>query len=222
MSSFSRWPRPPEPLPPAVSGPFPESSFKPASKPTPKPPGLLWEVSEHGTYPEFDQALMDDDALLPVLDPQACKVCQMITVPALTYPNGFEHHSTEEALLSAANRGCRLCLWVCSALFLEPWLEGKVEKRATRAPTQNIGWYQYPPILRFSRTLRGIKIVNPYEATERNILRVYTNSCPSSPQRIRDTPANAAKGILLPRLYVSVASAISPLSRLHSGALVVF
>jgi hypothetical protein len=152
-------------------------------------------MSENGTYPDADRALHDDNKLLPVLDPQACEVCRRITISALTTkraPYGFRHHSSERALLPSANLGCRMCLWVCSALFFEPSLEGQAEKWGTRAPipvilqrleprpTGNFSEYRYPPILHYSESLRGIIILNPYETTNRNILRVYTNYCPSS------------------------------------------
>jgi hypothetical protein len=147
-----------------------------------QPRGLLWQMSENGTYPDADRALHDDSKLLPVLDPQACEVCRRITISALTIkraPHGFKHHSSERDLLSSANLGCRMCLWVCSALFFEPSIEGQAEKWGTRAPGNPSG-YRYPPILHYSESLRGISILNPYETTNRNILRVYTNYCPSS------------------------------------------
>jgi hypothetical protein len=162
---------------------------------TGQPRGLLWQMSENGTYPDADRALHDDDKLLPVLDPQACEICRRITISALTIkraPYGFRHYSSERALLSSANLGCRMCLWVCSALFFEPSLEGQAEKWGTRAPipvilqrleprpTGNFSEYRYPPILHYSESLRGIIILNPYEKTNRNILRVYTNYCSSS------------------------------------------
>jgi hypothetical protein len=151
--------------------------------------GLLWQMSEYGTYPDVDRALHDDDTLQPVLDPKACKVCRTITLSALTMnkePYGFKHHSSERDLLSAADSGCRMCLWVCSALFFEPSLEGQAEKSGTRAPpvatalNGHQGKYSYPPILRFSQSLKGITILNPYETTNRNILRAYTNARQSS------------------------------------------
>jgi hypothetical protein len=88
-----------------------------------------------------------------------------------------------------------MCLWVCSALFFEPSLEGQAEKWGTRAARFEIApryqlelaarpgtssGYRYPPILHYSESLRGLTILNPYETTNRNILRVYTNHCPSS------------------------------------------
>jgi len=178
-----------------MSRPYPPYPLPTIQRPTfyPQPRGLLWQMSENGTYPDADQALHDDNKLLPVLDPQACEVCRKITISVLTLkraPYGFKHHSSERALLSSANLGCRMCLWVCSALFFEPSLEGQAEKWGTRAPAKRLGGeprpagnssgYRYPPILHYSESLRGIIILNPYETTNRNILRVYTNYCPSS------------------------------------------
>jgi hypothetical protein len=170
-----------------MSKPYPPRPLSTIRQPTfyPQPRGLLWQMSENGTLPEADRALHDDNKLLPVLDPQACEVCRRITISALTMktaPYGFKHHTSERALLSSANLGCRMCLWVCFALFFEPSLEGQVEKGGTRAPKpdETSSRYRYPPILHYSESLRGITILNPYETTNRNILRVYTNHCPSS------------------------------------------
>jgi hypothetical protein len=159
-----------------------------------RPRALRWQVSENGTYPDEDRVLTDDNSRLLVLDPQACEICQGITISALTTkaaPYGFEHHSSKEALLLSANQGCRLCIWVCFASFFEPWLEGQAEKDGTRPPTEGVFplrsalrpvRHQYAPILRYSKSLRGITILNPYEATDRNVLRVYTNYRSFSPR----------------------------------------
>jgi hypothetical protein len=168
-----------------MSKPYPPRPLPTIRQPTfyPQPRGLPWQMSENGTLPDAVRALHDDNKLLPVLDPRACEVCRRITISALTIktaPYGFKHHTSERALLSSTGLGCKMCLWVCFALFFEPSLEGQVEKWATRAPSPYDCGYRYPPILHYSESLRGITILNPYEATNRNILRVYTNRCPSS------------------------------------------
>lgn len=164
-----------------------------------KPHGFLFQMPENGTYPDADRILRHDNAQLQVLDPQPCEVCRTITLSALTRkraPYGFKHHSSQRTLLDSADQGCRLCLWVCHALFLEPGLEGHPDKEGTRAPKGHFKehQYQYPPILRYSQSLGGIEILNPFEETGRNILRVYTDYCSYSRGRGRVTVANTRSG----------------------------
>lgn len=143
-----------------------------------QPGALHWQISENGTYPDFDLILATCKGELPTLDSQACEVCRQITISDLSNPNppyGYKHHQSETALIASANKGCRLCIWVCHALFFEPQLEGTVEKWATRAPEFRRSRYRYPPILRFSASRKGITVRPSYEETERNILRVYTS-----------------------------------------------
>ena len=148
--------------------------------------GFLLQEPENGTYPKLDYTFTDDVSRLLVFEPEACEVCGTITISALTMkeaPYGFKHHSSQQALLSSADKGCRLCLWVCYAMYLEPWIQGHADQSGTRAPA---AWHHafdpsqeqqasFPPILRYSKSVRGIRILNPVEATDRNILRVYTN-----------------------------------------------
>lgn len=171
---------------------------------------------------------MDDNSRLLVLDPQDCEICQSITILVLTTkaaPYGLEHHSSKEALLLSANQGCRLCIWVCFASFFEPWLEGQAEKDGTRPPTEGIFplrsvRHQYAPILRYSKSLRGITILNPYEAADWHALRVYTNYRSFSPEKPLKT-ANTAQRILFLRSFAVVACITSPLSKLHLFSFVV-
>lgn len=157
--------------------------------------GLLWQASEDGTYPDVDRCVHNHVERLLVLDPELCWMCEKLTFSVLVAeaePFGYKHHGRMTDLLSAADRGCRMCIWICSALFFQPWLEGQHEKGGTRAPVpedyltsspdgrqvfmrSNHSGYRYPPILRYSRSANGIIIRNPHETTERNILRIYTN-----------------------------------------------
>jgi hypothetical protein len=67
-------------------------------------------------------------------------------------------------------------------MFLEP---GEVANSGVKAPGADAGDYgefrerknqhQYPPILRYSMSQGGIRVLNPAENTDRNILRVYTD-----------------------------------------------
>ena len=152
----------------------------------PQPNALEWQISDNGTYPEFDRTIETYKGQLPTLDPQACETCREITISDLLKvdpPYGYEHHSSEKYLLASASKGCRLCIWICYALFLDPLLEGTTDKWATRAPIREAlkRHYRYPPILRFSKTRGGLRIQNPFEYTERNILRLYTSwgVCPN-------------------------------------------
>jgi hypothetical protein len=86
------------------------------------PTQMLTQDCENGTYPDTDRTLTEDNTRLRVLDPQACSLCQTVTISALTRtdsPYGFKHHSSQHELLRSADRGCRLCLWVCYALPLD-------------------------------------------------------------------------------------------------------